>query len=210
MAGALLTGVAFSPGGTMVAVSGDSSDDTMHFARVYRRDAEDGQPLEVRHEAAVSVLAFTPDGRYLVSGTTRGQGVVTDLQTSESTRFSHGARIVAVAFKPHGQLLATVSADGLAKIWTIPQLTELVLDGQTSRSSDALAFSPDGRYLLTGQDLLWDLKIDPALERPAGFGSPTAVAFTSDGETIVAPTSRNAPCPCGSGQKYKHCHGQAA
>jgi preprotein translocase subunit SecA len=19
--------------------------------------------------------------------------------------------------------------------------------------------------------------------------------------------SRNAPCPCGSGQKYKHCHG---
>ena len=22
--------------------------------------------------------------------------------------------------------------------------------------------------------------------------------------------SRNAPCPCGSGQKYKHCHGVAA
>jgi preprotein translocase subunit SecA len=22
-------------------------------------------------------------------------------------------------------------------------------------------------------------------------------------------TSRNAPCPCGSGKKYKHCHGQA-
>ena len=22
--------------------------------------------------------------------------------------------------------------------------------------------------------------------------------------------SRNAPCPCGSGQKYKHCHGQVA
>jgi preprotein translocase subunit SecA len=25
-----------------------------------------------------------------------------------------------------------------------------------------------------------------------------------------APVSRNAPCPCGSGQKYKHCHGQLA
>jgi preprotein translocase subunit SecA len=22
--------------------------------------------------------------------------------------------------------------------------------------------------------------------------------------------SRNAPCPCGSGEKYKHCHGVAA
>jgi preprotein translocase subunit SecA len=27
-----------------------------------------------------------------------------------------------------------------------------------------------------------------------------------DGE-VIAPESRNAPCPCGSGRKYKHCHG---
>jgi preprotein translocase subunit SecA len=27
---------------------------------------------------------------------------------------------------------------------------------------------------------------------------------------VEAPVSRNAPCPCGSGQKYKHCHGQLA
>jgi len=26
----------------------------------------------------------------------------------------------------------------------------------------------------------------------------------------LAPVSRNAPCPCGSGRKYKHCHGQLA
>ena len=31
-------------------------------------------------------------------------------------------------------------------------------------------------------------------------------ALKADG-TVVAPSSRNAPCPCGSGQKYKHCHG---
>ena len=24
------------------------------------------------------------------------------------------------------------------------------------------------------------------------------------------PISRNAPCPCGSGKKFKHCHGQLA
>ncbi|HST37800.1 MAG TPA: SEC-C domain-containing protein, partial [Allosphingosinicella sp.] len=27
--------------------------------------------------------------------------------------------------------------------------------------------------------------------------------------TVEAPASRNAPCPCGSGRKYKHCHGMA-
>ncbi|MEO8176988.1 MAG: preprotein translocase subunit SecA, partial [Sphingomicrobium sp.] len=32
----------------------------------------------------------------------------------------------------------------------------------------------------------------------------------SDGELAQAPVSRNAPCPCGSGRKYKHCHGQLA
>ena len=30
------------------------------------------------------------------------------------------------------------------------------------------------------------------------------------GGVVEAPISRNAPCPCGSGKKYKHCHGQPA
>ncbi|MBA3511627.1 preprotein translocase subunit SecA [Sphingomonas sp.] len=30
------------------------------------------------------------------------------------------------------------------------------------------------------------------------------------GEPAHAPVSRNAPCPCGSGRKFKHCHGQLA
>uniref|UniRef100_UPI00286BCEB6 preprotein translocase subunit SecA n=1 Tax=Sphingomonas sp. TaxID=28214 RepID=UPI00286BCEB6 len=31
-----------------------------------------------------------------------------------------------------------------------------------------------------------------------------------EGELAQVPVSRNAPCPCGSGRKYKHCHGQLA
>jgi preprotein translocase subunit SecA len=30
------------------------------------------------------------------------------------------------------------------------------------------------------------------------------------GDTATTAISRNAPCPCGSGKKYKHCHGQLA
>ncbi|HEV2595047.1 MAG TPA: preprotein translocase subunit SecA [Sphingomicrobium sp.] len=30
------------------------------------------------------------------------------------------------------------------------------------------------------------------------------------GNVVESPISRNAPCPCGSGKKYKHCHGQPA
>jgi preprotein translocase subunit SecA len=31
-----------------------------------------------------------------------------------------------------------------------------------------------------------------------------------NGEAVGQPVSRNAPCPCGSGKKFKHCHGQLA
>ncbi|HET6941462.1 MAG TPA: preprotein translocase subunit SecA, partial [Sphingomicrobium sp.] len=31
-----------------------------------------------------------------------------------------------------------------------------------------------------------------------------------NGETMAPPLSRNSPCPCGSGKKFKHCHGQLA
>ncbi len=39
----------------------------------------------------------------------------------------------------------------------------------------------------------------PTPELPAGVG-----------EAPPQPVSRNAPCPCGSGKKFKHCHGQLA
>jgi preprotein translocase subunit SecA len=41
----------------------------------------------------------------------------------------------------------------------------------------------------------------PPLAMPAG---------EADSAVAEAPVSRNAPCPCGSGKKYKHCHGQIA
>jgi len=55
----------------------------------------------------------------------------------------------------------------------------------------------------------------------AGTGSPfgnievgvpnrAREAAQGDVDTATAPISRNAPCPCGSGKKYKHCHGQLA
>ncbi|MFN3726867.1 MAG: preprotein translocase subunit SecA [Allosphingosinicella sp.] len=37
-----------------------------------------------------------------------------------------------------------------------------------------------------------------------------ALAPAAGAEGDVLPVSRNAPCPCGSGKKYKHCHGALA
>jgi len=45
---------------------------------------------------------------------------------------------------------------------------------------------------------------------PLNIPRPDMPAPNEDGELVNAPLSRNAPCPCGSGRKYKHCHGQVA
>jgi preprotein translocase subunit SecA len=72
------------------------------------------------------------------------------------------------------------------------------------------------RMLATAQ---FSLAPPPPVEEfnPAGFvtshidpltGENDAFVLPQPGDTTTfAPVSRNAPCPCGSGKKYKHCHG---
>jgi preprotein translocase subunit SecA len=51
----------------------------------------------------------------------------------------------------------------------------------------------------------------PTLDGPAGAPATEATGATGverGGE--YAGTPRNAPCPCGSGKKYKKCHGANA
>ncbi|MFP5329457.1 MAG: preprotein translocase subunit SecA [Alphaproteobacteria bacterium] len=45
---------------------------------------------------------------------------------------------------------------------------------------------------------------------PPGALRPDVPQAAGGVGTATEPVSRNAPCPCGSGKKYKHCHGQLA
>ncbi len=44
---------------------------------------------------------------------------------------------------------------------------------------------------------------------PLQIPQPTAADLGDDPASWEGVVSRNAPCPCGSGRKYKHCHGAA-
>jgi preprotein translocase subunit SecA len=56
---------------------------------------------------------------------------------------------------------------------------------------------------------------DGSARVPEMFGALGATTFAAadaggagrDNPYAAMEVSRNAPCPCGSGQKYKHCHG---
>jgi preprotein translocase subunit SecA len=82
--------------------------------------------------------------------------------------------------------------------------------------SEILAGLPD---FLTGHiDPLTGLEnsadADGSRFNPALFGSlagsPMAGAAAGDNPWAGEEISRNALCPCGSGNKYKHCHGALA
>ena len=49
-----------------------------------------------------------------------------------------------------------------------------------------------------------ETRADPA------FASDTRPAFDENNAATWGRVPRNAPCPCGSGRKYKHCHGKTA
>ena len=61
-----------------------------------------------------------------------------------------------------------------------------------------------------------ETRTDPALGggQPAGDGTPVhsraaAQQIDPNNPATWGKVQRNAPCPCGSGKKYKHCHGRA-
>ena len=49
---------------------------------------------------------------------------------------------------------------------------------------------------------------DPGASDPGTGGTVTPPASGNDDPVIVPPKNKNDPCPCGSGLKYKNCHGK--
>jgi preprotein translocase subunit SecA len=49
---------------------------------------------------------------------------------------------------------------------------------------------------------------DPRMRGPVGAAAAAGAGKPGAGSRPVERVARNAPCPCGSGKKYKHCHGR--
>ncbi len=62
---------------------------------------------------------------------------------------------------------------------------------------------------LTGEDEL-ALAEAPASAAAGGFAAARSAQRNPSDPTSWGKVGRNEPCPCGSGKKYKHCHGRFA
>jgi WD40 repeat protein len=142
-------------------------------------------------ERALAPASLSPDGRHLAAG---GRDLaIYDMKDGAllSRKSPHKLSVYALAFSPKGDLLATCSQDGQAKIWRADNWQEVGSLKGHLLGVHSVAFSPDGSRLATGSlgkefVKLWDLStMQEVLNLTARGGRAVCMSFSPEGRSLV-------------------------
>ena len=168
-------------------------------------DNDDLKPGFRGNLPVVLALAFSPDGRWLVSGTTEGDIRMWDVATGEAltvfaepTEQKNLGHISAVAFSPDRALLAAGTPSQL-HLWDV-RTGHKVFSVSTVHKRGwgtyhdyprPLVFSPDGTILVNGHGSgtiqLWDVETGDRIAALDGHTQEVeTLKFSPDGETLVS------------------------
>lgn len=144
-------------------------------------------------DVGASVLAASPDGRWLAAGTWDGPHVLLiDLRTRRVLRALPG-RCAALAFSRDGRTLAVSHSNrGSVALWRVPDGVRTKTLSARQGDVSGLAFAPDGRTLAcAGQDgaiFLWGLgRGKSGVVRVFGHTHAVeSVVFSPDGRFLVS------------------------
>ncbi len=146
-----------------------------------------------RHNSSVYGVAFSKDGKRILSGSLDRRACIWDAQSQKKllTLQGHGSLIWNVAYGPRNRYVYTAGWDGIAKMWDA-RTGKHIRDFSNPNRIDfnGLDVSPDGRTLLTGSDdgvvRLWDVKTGKSLKQMRGHGGLVyGVAFSPDGRKAL-------------------------
>jgi WD40 repeat protein/serine/threonine protein kinase len=169
---------------------------SFEWSHLWRRCHADRLNIATGH---ISALAFSPDGRALVTvGQTTGDAPRGDLQVWDtSTGQSWGnlaapkAPVRAVAWAPGGHILAIGDEQGALQIWDMPAGKLRQAFAGHDGPIKALAFTADSLMLASagadGAVRLWDANNGKAVGALSGhLGAVNCVAFSPDGKLLAA------------------------
>ncbi len=144
------------------------------------------------HERKVTQLAFSSDGKQLMSGGEDGQCILWQLQTGQKQVIPQGEAVMGIVYSPDGLWIVGVKNE----LWAYNRngVKQFKLQANGIESIKSLALSPNGMYLLVGE---WGIKAkifdrkgnmlgETQLfsENKTGAQAINAVAFAPDGNTF--------------------------
>ena len=178
---------AFSPDGTLLAVSGGKPIKLWDVA-----SGELVRTFEAQENNDSFNIIFTQDGKFLADCGHEGKIRLWDVATGKIVRtFSHGTHgdVHDIAFSPDGKYMASVSTDNSARLWEVASGKMI----QTMWHNDGMygvAFSPDGTMVASASCdrtvKLWDVASGRMVGSLRHGDEVTSVAFSPDGSLLAS------------------------
>jgi WD40 repeat protein len=106
----------------------------------------------LKHGAPIRSVAFSPDGKFLASGSDDKTVKVWEVGSwrEVATLRGHGGYVYSVSFSPDGKFLASGSDDKTVKVWEVGDWWEVATLRGHGGYVYSVSFSPDGKFLASG------------------------------------------------------------
>ena len=182
--------VAFSPDGAYILTGGSGKN-----AKLWSRFGKEVQSF-IGHSSRINAVVFSRDGKSILTGSNDNTAKLWDLSGREIRSFKTGANVTAVSFSSDSVFVLTANDDNMIQQWPVSGQAAQSFKGGFKKAS-ALAFSPDGKFVLTGGTdavfgngkgktaQLWDITGHEIKSLKGHKRELNAVAFSLDGKLFL-------------------------